>query len=208
MLKKLLVMIAIIVGGHAVNAAAASFTESDWAGIPTPGEFSVEEVMELFVGPVNKSGREWTLCSFTNDKLKDVTADRDFEVRQLVDEDLFAHQQFTVDSAGVLKFDLFLVSRTKECPSQPGDGESVFNLATNLPITTQLTPEELMNPIVKAVRSSLTFEEELKLARENMGEFERTVGARNARQLLMFVRPDRVEELRAMFDEELGDERK
>jgi hypothetical protein len=204
MLKKILIIIAISLGGHVVSAATESFTDADWAGIPRPGEFSVEEVMELFVGPVNKRRRKWTLASFNKDQLGEVVADQQFEVRQLTDEDVFAHQQFTVDSAGVLKFDVFLVSRTKECPSQPGDGESVFNLSTNLPITTQLTPEELMNPIVKAVRSSLTFEEESRLARENMGKFERTVGARNARQLLMFIRPDRVEEYKAMLDAELG----
>lgn len=51
MLKKLLVMIALSMGGHVVSAATESFTDADWAGIPMPGELSVEEVM----------GRLWDL---------------------------------------------------------------------------------------------------------------------------------------------------
>ena len=204
MLKKLLVMIALSMGGHVVSAATESFTDADWAGIPMPGELSVEEVVGLFVGPVEKGGREWTLASLNNDELRAVVADQQFEVRQLTDEDVFAHQQFMVDSAGVLKYELFLVSLTKTYPIETEDDGRLFSLMTLLPITTQLTPEELMNPIVRAVRSALTFEEELKLARENMGEFERTVGARNARNMLMFIRLDRVEEYKAMFDAELG----
>lgn len=204
MLKNLLAIIALSMGGYGISAATESFTDADWAGIPMPGELSVEEVVGLFVGPVEKGGREWTLASLNNDELRAVVADQQFEVRQLTDEDVFAHQQFTVDSAGVLRCEMFLVSLTKTYPTETEDDGRLFSLMALLPITTQLTPEELMNPIVKAVRSSLTFEEESRLARENMGKFERTVGARNARQLLMFIRPDRVEEYKAMLDAELG----
>lgn len=38
MLRKLLVLIAISMGGNEVSAATYDFTEADWAGIQAPGE--------------------------------------------------------------------------------------------------------------------------------------------------------------------------
>lgn len=202
MLKSLLAIIVLSVSSYGISAAAPGFTEADWEGVPYPGELTVEEVMGLFAGPIEKGGREWTLASFDNDELTAVTSDRRFEVRQLMDEDLFAHQQFKVDSAGVLKCELFLVSLTKTYPRTAGDGDEEFYLTARLPITTPLTAEELTNPIIREVQSDKTFEEESRLARENMAEYKRMIGLRNARHLLIFVRPDRVDEVAAMLAEE------
>ena len=206
MLRKLLVIIAISMSSYGISAAAREFTEADWAGVPAPGELSVEEVMGLFVGPIEKGGREWTLASLNNAELTAVIADRQFEVRQLTDGDVFLRQQFTVDSAGMLRRELFLVSLTKTYPREEGDEDEEFYLNAHLPILTQLKAAELANPIVRAIQSPLTFEEESRLARENMGEYQRTIGLRNARNLLIFLHPDRMEEARAELEAELGTE--
>lgn len=205
MLKNLLVSVILGMSGQVISAAVPGFTDADWAGVPTPGVLSVDEVMGLFAGPVEQGGHEWTLASFDNDELTAVIADRKFEVRQLIDEGLFAHQQFRVDSAGVLSSELFLVSQTKTYPREDEDGDAEFYITARLPITTPLTAAELMNPIVKAVQSTLTFEEESRLARENMEEYQRTIGIRNARDLLMFVRSDRIDEVKAELDAELAE---
>lgn len=162
--------------------------------------------MGLFVGSVEKDGREWTLDLFNNDALTAVVADRDFEIRQFMDEDLFAHQPIRVDSEGVLRRELFLVSRTKVYPKQAEDEDSEHAFTASLPISTPLTAEELMNPIVQAVRLPITFEEDLKLARDNPKEYKRTLGGVNASRLLVFIRPDRVEEFKAMLEEEMDSE--
>lgn len=203
MLKKILAVIAISMSGYGINAAAEpGFTEVDWEGVPSPGELTVDDVMGLFVEPIERGGRKWTLGSFDNDDFKAVIGDGQFEVRQIEDEELFAHQQFKVDSAGVLKYEMFLVSLTKTYEREAGDGDEEFYRNARLPITTQLTPEELMNPIIRAVQSDKTFEEESRFARENIEEYQRTVGLRDARQLLMFVHADRVDEVAAMLAEE------
>jgi hypothetical protein len=204
MLKKILAIAMLSMSGHATCAAdVPTFTDADWAGVPVPGTLSVDEVMRLFVGPVQKNGREWTLYSFNNDDLRAVTADRQFEARQLVDANLFAHQQFEVDSTGRLKIELFLVSMAKNFPRQVGDKE--YFRPSRLPITTQLTAEELKNPIVIAVKSSSTFEEESRLARADIAKYQRALGVRNARQLLIFVRPDRADEVRAELEDMMAD---
>lgn len=61
MFKKLLTVITLCFGVQALNAAVPEFTNADWAAIPAPGEVTVEEVMELFAGPLEKNGREWAL---------------------------------------------------------------------------------------------------------------------------------------------------
>jgi hypothetical protein len=201
MFRSLLVIAIFSMGGHAISAAVPEFTDADWAGVPTPGVLSVDEVMELFVGPIEKSGREWTLASFDNDRLTVVMDDREFDIKEFVGEDLFAHQCFNVDSSGVLKSEVFLVSRTKTHPREEGDGDMKFYIMASLPITTPLTAAELMNPIVKAVQSTLTFEAESRLVRENMPEYMRTIGIKHARDLLIFIRPDRIDEMKAEFNE-------
>jgi hypothetical protein len=210
MLKKLLAIAMLSISGQAISAAAVpTFTDADWAGVPYPGALSKEEVMGLFVGPVEKNGREWTLYySFNNDDLRAVTADRQFEVRQLVDANLFAHQQFTVDRTGKLKVELALVSLTKLFPRQADDGGEEYFLVARLPISTQLTAEELTNSVVIAVQSTSTFEEDEALARENLAEYKRTIGKRNTHNLRMFVRPHLVSLMGATLesDEEIEEE--
>jgi hypothetical protein len=201
MLKKLLAIAMLSMSGHAINAAAVpTFTDADWARIPYPGTFSAGEVMELFVAPLEKNGHEWTLASFKSDELRAVIADRQFEVRQENDPAIFAHQHFQVDRTGKLKIELALVSLTKPFSRQADDGDEEYSLIARLLITTQLTAEELTNPIVRAVQSPLTFEQESRLARENMAEYKRTIVNRNARNSLIFFRPDHADRVRGQFE--------
>ncbi len=82
---------------------------------------------------------------------------------------------------------------------EEGYEDEEFNVAARLPIVTQLTDEELKNPIIKAVQSTMTFEAESKLARENMREFQGTIGKEKAHRLPMFMLPDRRAEFKAEF---------
>jgi|GEM_PF-3341281 len=188
---------------HAADAGMGgvgplTFSDADWAEVPVLGELSSDDVMNLFSGPIENSGREWSLDSFDNDDLRAVVKDRQFDVKTLMDETVFAHQPFSVDSEGYLRYKVYLASRTKILPSEEDDSSS-FALCAEFSITTKLTDEELANPIVKALQSSLSFEQQRKFFRENREEFERTEGMKNAGHFLIFAQPSR----RAEFEEEL-----
>lgn len=193
---------------HAADAgmggvAPLTFSDSAWTSIPNPGTLSAEEVMALFAGPSEKDGREWSLDSFNNDELRAILADRQFDVKTLMDEAVFAHHPFAVDREGYIRYEFFLVSLTQFYPAEEADEpDTMYNLNTPLPIKTKLTPAELENPIVHALQSTLTFEEQRKLFRENPGEFARTEGTKKARNLLIFALPEKRSEIAALLAEE------
>lgn len=203
-----IIICGIIIGGTNLHAAAAvgevgvslTFSDEHWVGIPAPGEVSVEDVMKLFSDPLESNSRKWSLSSFADGELKAIMED-EFEVRTLMDKALFAHQPFEVDSEGYIRYEVFLVSLTKIMPYEEGDKKE-FALNTRLPIVTKLTDSELENPIVKAVQSNLSFEEQSNLYRRNPEEFKRTQGIKKVHDLLIFVRPERVTE----FEEALAKE--
>jgi len=200
----------IIIGCTNLSASDAScstsltlaFSDANWEAIPSPGEVSVDEVMSLGEGSIEIRDHEWRLGSFDNDDLRAVIADGKFELRPLMDEDLFAYQPFSVDSEGYIRYELFLVSLTKTMPPEDGDEEE-FALNAQLPIMTKLNDAELANPIVKAVQSNLSFEEQSNLYRRNPEEFKRTQGIKKVRDLLIFLRPERVAEFEKALAKEI-----
>jgi hypothetical protein len=191
---------------HAADAGRGgveplTFSDANWAAIPNPGELSAYDILDLFVG-LEKNGRNWNLCAFNNDEFKDILEDHQFDVRTLMDPDLFARHPFSVDSEGYIQYEVFLVSRTKTMPFEDEDGAE-FALSTRLSIVTKLTDEELANPIVKAAQSPLSFEQQRKLFREKPEDFKGTEGIRNARRLLIFSRPEKRIEIERVIEAEL-----
>jgi hypothetical protein len=85
-------------------------------------------------------------------------------------------------------YKVWLVSLTKTYPPEEEDG-NVF-IEVLLPISTQLTAEELTNPIIRRIQSTMSFREEFKLARENRAEYQYTIERRNAWYRLTFLTPE------------------
>lgn len=208
MLKSLLAIIVLSVSSYGISAAAEpGFTEADWAGVPEPGELSVEEVMELFAGPIEKDGREWTLDLFDNEKLKNLMDGGHLAVKTIESAECFAHQPFFVDSSGRLRYERYLISVTEVDPNaeiDPKAGEIlklddvvVCVKLLRMPISTRLTEEDLNNPIIKAVQLDVTFQEQERLDRDDAENLRQTKGEENIRRWLVFVRPDRRAEIEA-----------
>jgi hypothetical protein len=63
MFKKLLTVITLCAGMQSADGAVPEFTDAEWASNPAPGNIRVEEVIELFAGPLEKNSRKWTLAS-------------------------------------------------------------------------------------------------------------------------------------------------
>lgn len=210
-LKLFNVIAGLFVGINFVDAAAMGspsaaaeqvvFSDEAWAGIPDPGTLTKNDVMDLFVGEIEKDGRAWSLCSFNNDSLRAVTEDQNFDIEQLEEQGLFAHKKFSVDSEGYIRYELMLVSQTKTDIDEDGNE---FMLTAVLRIGTQLTSAELADPIVKAVRSPMSFELQSRLHRENPAEYERTVGADEVRKMLIFIKPEMRATLAAAIEAEIG----
>ncbi|QOL19639.1 hypothetical protein [Candidatus Bodocaedibacter vickermanii] len=184
MLKNLLAIIALSMGGYGISAAAPDFSEADWARVPYPGEFTVEEVMELFAGPIEKGGREWTLDLFDNEELKNLMDGGHLVVKPIGLGEFFAHQPFFVDSLGRLRYEQFLISATEvdqntEADPKAGEILKVDDIVlcvkkVRLPISMQLTEEDLNNPIIKAVQLNVTFQEQERLDRDDMENLRQT----------------------------------
>lgn len=198
MFQKLFVLMAVGMCFCPLNFGADSgmtsileFSDADWASIPTC-KVTEDDVMNLFVGPVEIGGREWTMSDFNNDKFREVIADRQFDVRVFDDEDTFVHQQFQVDSEGYIQYKVAIESLTKILEETADeDGETVqFSLCSLFSVRTKLTAEELDNPIVKYLKSNLSFEEMNALHLRNSQEFEATVGLEEAKKVLVFLKPE------------------
>lgn len=196
MLQKLFILIMVGIFCNHLNFGSASgmpeipaFFDVDWASIPTC-KVTEYDVMNLFVGPVEIGGREWTMSNFNNDEFRAVIADRQFDVKVFDEEDTFAHQKFRVDSKGYIQYRFAIVSRTKCFDATDEDEGKPYSLCSILTVSTKLTEEELDNPIIQYMQSELSFEEMNALHSRKPHEFEATIGLEEANKLLAFLKPE------------------
>ena len=198
MVKGFLAVILMFCSVQDVRAATAEpvFTDTDWMAIPEPGDIGIEEVKCLLTGSIQRGGHEWmAVTTWHSEELTAVTADGQFKINQFVTEKWFRHVPFDVDSKGRLRYEISLVSLTHQMQQEGG----AVALSARLPIVTQLTAAELSNPIVCAVRSSLTFEDEVQLSRNNPEKYKHTVALDRVRKLSIFATDQQRDKVEAMI---------
>lgn len=203
-MNKILKTVAAILyfNSYETNASTAdhlpTFCESDWQNVPSLPAFTCHDIMEMFVGPVLKDAKLWTLEGFNNDDFKDVIDDNEFELRTFYDEseNIFHRPPFAVDGNNFVRFELFLVSKTKTYennPNEDDDDDDDFMKIAHIPVARQLTEEEQNNPIIAYLRSSFTFEEQNNLHRTNPNAYLEFATSK-AFKLAIFVKPEALEE--------------
>lgn len=117
MVKGFLAVILMFCSVQDVRAATAEpvFTDTDWMAIPEPGDIGIEEVKCLLTGSIQRGGHEWmAVTTWHSEELTAVTADGQFKINQFVTEKWFRHVPFDVDSKGRLRYEISLVSLTRQ----------------------------------------------------------------------------------------------
>lgn len=189
--------------------SASQLSESNWADIPSPGDITWDDICAAQTAPIEKHGRTWTLALHNTTRFDFVThgGPSMFDVKMLgpSSQKEFSRLVFSVDSAGRIRYDVMLVSKDQldtGCDTTSDTQDSRFLFTARISFTTQLTPEELGNPIVAHLKSHLTFKEQDDLFESDEGEYQATVGSTNVQHLRLFVNPQYAAALEEGSDDE------
>lgn len=155
------------------------------SGIPQ-GEFDLEDLVASFAGPITKENRDWTLSTpggFDNEEFTSLT--KDYQKLKLLDlnfDNNFVINPFEVDSDGKIRYTFLLAS---DSLSMPDDDDYSLNIPFSF--TADLTFNEQQNPLVKALKMSMSFQEAREEHLQNPAHYEKTTGFLQAVKLIMFL---------------------
>lgn len=142
-----------------------SFSDEAWAGIPIPGELTTDDIIGILEGGIEKNGHLWKMVGGEKGFLKPVVAvigDEAYTIH-LRRSESYIHEEFAFrgDTYKSIKYALLLRSKTQFVwkPVTDSNGRSLqkhLPKTANLWISTDLSDEEVENPIIRYLNSLLS----------------------------------------------------
>lgn len=201
-----LLMVGCVIGADVGDG----LREEDWAAVPSPFGLEKSQVANLLeTQSISLNGHDWTLTPKNVVDLGEVLEGGAYEIKFVEEEDKFIRPFFEVDAGYMLRYSLFLVSADKyyESGGLEEEDEGPFAKVAAYQLTTELTEEEKVTPVISALKMNTTFAAAEELRSSDLKRYMREIiiGQSLASMGRFFIAPGYQEEFLTAVAEETAE---